>query len=69
MRDVSRSSTGFAVLRREANEGGHFRPIIKDVVERYFDCGNPRCGFALTKRRRFMRTAKRCPDPLPGLPQ
>jgi len=25
---------------------GFFRPIIKDVVERYLDCGNPRCGFA-----------------------
>ena len=34
-RDVSRRSTGFAVLRREANEGGYFRPIVKEVVERY----------------------------------
>jgi len=25
---------------------GYFRPIIKDVVEKYLDCGNPRCGFA-----------------------
>jgi hypothetical protein len=25
---------------------GYFRPIIKEVVERYLDCGNPRCGFA-----------------------
>jgi len=25
---------------------GYYRPIIKDVVERYLDCGNPRCGFA-----------------------
>jgi ribosomal protein S27E len=25
---------------------GFFRPIIKEVVERYLDCGNPRCGFA-----------------------
>jgi hypothetical protein len=25
---------------------GYFRPIVKDVVERYLDCGNPRCGFA-----------------------
>jgi hypothetical protein len=22
-----------------------FRPIVKEVVERYLDCGNPRCGF------------------------
>jgi hypothetical protein len=40
------ANTGFAVLRREANEGGFFRPIVKEVVEKYFDCGNPRCGFA-----------------------
>ena len=46
MRLVSRESTGFAVLRREANEGGYFRPIVKEVVERYLDCGNPKCGFA-----------------------
>ena len=25
---------------------GFFRPIVKEVVERYLDCGNPRCGFA-----------------------
>jgi hypothetical protein len=25
---------------------GYFRPIIKNVVEKYLDCGNPRCGFA-----------------------
>jgi len=25
---------------------GYFRPIVKDVVEKYFDCGNPRSGFA-----------------------
>jgi hypothetical protein len=42
MRAASRGSTGFAVLRREANEGGYFRPIVKEVVERYLDCGNPR---------------------------
>jgi hypothetical protein len=41
MRVVSSGSTGFAVLRREANEGGFFRQIIKEVVERYLDCGNP----------------------------
>jgi len=31
---------------RLEREYGYFRPIIKDVVERYLDCGNPRCGFA-----------------------
>jgi hypothetical protein len=25
---------------------GFFRPIIKEVVERYLDCGNPRCRIA-----------------------
>ena len=25
---------------------GYFRPIVKDVVEKYLDCGNPKCGFA-----------------------
>jgi hypothetical protein len=24
----------------------YFRPIIKEAVERYLDCGNPKCGFA-----------------------
>ena len=43
---------GFAVLRREANEGGFFRPIVREVVEKYLDCGNPRSGFARI----------RCPD-------
>ena len=58
-RYVSRRSTGFAVLRREANEGGYFRPIIKEFVERYFDCGNPRSGFALMIRRRPVLSLKR----------
>ena len=58
---------GFAVLRREANEGSFFRPIVKEVVEKYLDCGNPRCGFALMNRIRFMRTANRCPDSVPAL--
>ena len=31
---------------------GFLRPIVKEVVERYLDCGNPRCGFARI----------RCPD-------
>jgi hypothetical protein len=31
---------------RFEKECGFFRPIIKEVVERYLDCGNPRCGFA-----------------------
>jgi len=33
---------------------GFFWQIIKEVVERYLDCGNPRCGFARI----------RCPDVL-----
>ena len=27
-------------------EHNYFRPIIKEVLERYLDCGNPKCGFA-----------------------
>ena len=53
--------------RRFEKEYGFLRPIIKEVVERYLDCGNPRCGFALMIRYRLMRTAKRCPHPLSGL--
>jgi hypothetical protein len=67
MKTVSSGSTGFAVLRREANEGGFFRPIVEEVIERYLDCGNPRCGFALMIRCRLMRTAKRCPYPVSGV--
>jgi hypothetical protein len=37
---------------RFEKEYGFFRPIINEVVERYLDCGNPRCGFARI----------RCPD-------
>ena len=31
---------------RFEREYGFLRSIIKDVVERYLDCGNPHCGFA-----------------------
>jgi len=31
---------------RFEREYGYFRPIVKEVVEKYLDCGNPRCGFA-----------------------
>jgi hypothetical protein len=37
---------------RFEKEYGFFRPIVKEVVERFLDCGNPRCGFARI----------RCPD-------
>jgi len=37
---------------RFEREYGYFRPVIKDVVEKYLDCGNPMCGFARI----------RCPD-------
>ena len=37
---------------RFEREYGFFRLIVKDVVEKYLDCGNPRCGFARI----------RCPD-------
>jgi hypothetical protein len=25
---------------------GYFRPVVREVVERYLDCANPMCGFA-----------------------
>ena len=31
---------------RIEREYGYFRPVIKEVVEKYLDCGNPKCGFA-----------------------
>ena len=34
---------------RFEKEYGFLRPVIKEVVERYLDCGNPRCGFARTR--------------------
>ncbi len=37
---------------RFEKEYGYFRPVIKEVVERYLDCGNPMCEFARI----------RCPD-------
>ena len=37
---------------RFEQEYGYFRAVIKEVVERYLDCGNPKCGFARI----------RCPD-------
>jgi hypothetical protein len=32
--------------KRIEKEPGFLRPVIKEVVERYFDCVNPRYGFA-----------------------
>jgi hypothetical protein len=49
---------------RFEREYGYFRPIVKEVVERYLDCGNPRCGFALIRRpHEGLRSAARirCP--------
>jgi hypothetical protein len=31
---------------RFEKECGFLRPVVKDVVEKYLDCGNPRSGFA-----------------------
>ena len=31
---------------RFEKEYGYFRPVVKEVVKRYLDCGNPKCGFA-----------------------
>ena len=30
---------------RFENEYGFFWPVIKEVLERYLDCANPKCGF------------------------
>jgi len=30
---------------RFEREYGYFRPVIQEVVEKYLDCGNPKCGF------------------------
>lgn len=37
---------------RFEREYGFSRPIVKEVVEKYLDCGNPRCEFVHI----------RCPD-------
>jgi hypothetical protein len=56
---------------RFEKECGFFRPIIKQVLERYLDCGNPRCWFARVrcpacKREFFLcfscRTRGFCPS-------
>jgi hypothetical protein len=31
---------------RFEREYGYLLPVIKEVVEKYLDCGNPKCGFA-----------------------
>jgi len=31
---------------RFEREYGYFRSVIQEVVEKYLDCGNPKCGFA-----------------------
>ena len=59
MRVVSSGST--ASSTPGFYERGFFRPIVREVVEKYLDCGNPRSGFVLMIRYRLMRTAKRCP--------
>jgi len=46
LRAGSNGNMGFAVLGPEPNADGYFRPVVKEVVEKDLDCGNPRCGFA-----------------------
>ena len=36
---------------RFEREYGYFRPVIQEVVEKYLDCGNPKCGFARIRCR------------------
>ena len=60
---------------RFEREYGFFRPIVKEVVERYHDCGNPRCGFGRIRcpdcgEERFVmfscRTRGFCPRVMPS---
>ncbi|MBC8465941.1 transposase zinc-binding domain-containing protein [bacterium] len=37
---------------RFEREYGYLRPVVQEVVDKYLDCGNPKCGFARI----------RCPD-------
>ena len=48
---------------RFEREDGSFWPIVKEVVECYLDCGNPRCGFALIRKAHVGQT-KRRPHPV-----
>ncbi|MEA3422151.1 MAG: transposase zinc-binding domain-containing protein [Acidobacteriota bacterium] len=32
--------------KRFEREYGYLRPVIQEVVNKYLDCGNPKCGFA-----------------------
>jgi len=34
---------------RFEREYGYLRPIVEEVVDKYLDCGNPKCGFARIK--------------------
>jgi len=34
---------------RFEREYGYLRPIVEKVVDKYLDCGNPKCGFARIK--------------------
>lgn len=34
---------------RFEREYGYFRPVVKEVVGKYLDCGNPKCSFARIK--------------------
>ena len=34
---------------RFEKEHGYFRPVVKEVVEKYLDCANPKNGFARVK--------------------
>jgi hypothetical protein len=44
---------------RFEQEYGYFRPVVKEVVEKYLDCGNPRCGFVLIRKAHVGQTKRR----------
>jgi len=51
-KNVDEAIAVFENFNIDFHEGGYFRPVIQEVVEKYLDCGNPMCGFARI----------RCPD-------
>ena len=47
---------------RFEREYGFLRPIIKEVVERYLDCGNLHCGWAEMIRKVYEVDPMVCPE-------
>jgi hypothetical protein len=43
---------------RFEREYGYFRPVVREVVERYLDCANLRSGFPRTRCRTATRNIR-----------